>query len=266
MRRIWRVLTALVSLSLIAAAPIRLESNRTTYKISLGRALPGGIIAVNGRVVIEFRVTCTSYDTTQRFLADMTGPDRTVSRSDFVIRAAESRSGRSMRFDITNMVDGQVAERYKGRASRNLDGTGAVTLSLPSHSEFALPAGTILPTIQTRAVLRAAAAGKRRFNSPIFQGGNRSSLYQSTAAIGARASAARIAGDTRAGGALLEGVPAWPVLMSYYPLTGDSETPEYEIATRLYANGVIGSMSMIYPRFTLKADLVKAEKLSTPKC
>ncbi len=234
--------------------------------MSLGRTLPGGVVAVNGRVVIEFRVTCTGYDTTQRFLADMTGPDDAVSRSDFVIRAAEGRDGQSLRFDITNMVDGQIAERYKGRARRKPDGSGAVTLSLPSKTEFALPAGTILPTMQTLAVLKAARAGKHRVSGPIFQGGGRSGRYYATATIGPKASRARTMRDVRAGGVLLKGVAAWPVLMSYFPLTGNSETPEYEIATRLYANGAIGSMSMIYPRFTLRATLVKAEKLSTPTC
>jgi hypothetical protein len=54
--------------------------------------------------------------------------------------------------------------------------------------------------------------------------------------------------------------------MSYYTPGGDGETAEYEIAARLYENGVIGTMEMIYPRFTLKAKLVKVEKLSPPRC
>ena len=36
----------------------------------------------------------------------------------------------------------------------------------------------------------------------------------------------------------------------------------YEIAARLYANGVIGSMSLIYSNYTLKASLTQLEPLT----
>jgi len=49
-------------------------------------------------------------------------------------------------------------------------------------------------------------------------------------------------------------------------MSDSAETPEYEIAADLYANGVIGTMTLIYARFTLKAKLVKLERLSTPPC
>ena len=110
---------AVLGLWLVAAAPapVELASVRATYEVSLEHALPAGLVAVRGRTAIEFRNTCDGYETTQRFLADMTNAQGNVSRSDFAVTAWESRNGRAMRFDITNMVDGEVAERYKGRAS-----------------------------------------------------------------------------------------------------------------------------------------------------
>lgn len=260
------VIAVTLGLGLIAAAPVRLVSNRAIYKVKLAHALPGGLIAVNGRTVIEFRNTCDGYETKQRFIADMTGPDNNVSRSDFVIEAWEAKTGHAMRFDITNMVDGQIAERYKGHASLDADGAGKVVLSVPVKKSFALPAGTILPAIQTLAVIRAAQAGKRSLNRTVFQGGDKTDLYFSTATMGAPVSAEVTNREAAAAGDLLKGVRAWPVLMSYYPTNADAVSPEYEIAARLYANGVLGAMSMVYSRFTLRATLQKVERLSTPSC
>lgn len=251
---------------MIAAAPVKLQSSRAIYKVSLARSLPGGIVAVNGRIVVEFRVTCTAYETTQRFVSDMSGPENNVSRSDYAITATEAKAGGWMRFDVINMVDGQIAEHYRGRAERKHDGSGLVTLRVPGKSEFPLPEGTIFPEMQTIDVIEAAESGKHRVTGPVFQGGGQTDLYYSTATIGKRAPARETDREAASAGAMLKNVPAWPVLMSYYPMNTQSETPAYEIAARLYANGVIGSMSMIYSRFSLRATLQKVEKLSTPPC
>lgn len=252
---------AALGLAMIAAAPIVLAPARSTYTVSLDHALAGGLVAVRGRTVTEFRVTCDGYETTQRLVADMTDSQDNVSRSDFAVTVWESKTGRAMRFDITNMVDGEIAERYKGRATLEGDGSGEVALSLPSDTHFPLPRGTVFPTAQTIAILTAAEAGEHADNSTVFQGGGQSYLYAAAATIGKPSAPSQA--DV---GAMLRGVPAWPVLISYFPAAQQAETPDYEIASRLYANGVIGSMTMIYARFTLKATLEKVEMLSTPSC
>lgn len=258
---------ALAGLSLIAAAPIALAPARATYEVSLVKGLPGGAVSVRGRTVIEFRDTCDGYETTQRFLADTADPESNVSRSDFLVKAWESRSGRTMRFDVANMVDGAVVERYVGKATRGDDGAGEVNLITPPDIAFALPPGTVFPSEQTIAVLKAAGAGKRTYSGPVFQGGGASDLYFSTTVIGKMLPVGDLARESVSGDAdLLSGAPAWPVLMSYFPDGKNGETPEYEVSANLYANGVIGSMTLIYSRFTLKAKLVKVEHLSAPRC
>ena len=263
------MLAAAVGLSLMAAAPIHLASARATYEISLAKGLPGGAVAMRGRTVIEFRATCTGYKTTQRFLADTSDAQNHVSRSDFAVTAWESRTGRTMRFDVTNMVDGELVERYVGRATRHDGAPGQVTLTKPRGGEFALPAGALFPTAQTIAVIEAARSGQRSYKGPVFQGGGKSDLYYSTAVIGKPLPAGHPARESVAGDAdLLSRVAAWPVLLSYYSTKDGTtgETPEYEVAAHLYANGILGTMTLIYPRFTLKAKLTKLERLSAPRC
>lgn len=268
MREVSRLVAAIIAASAgIAAAPPALVSNRSAYEVSLAHALPGGMAAVSGRTVVEFRDRCDGWETAERFLADMTDADGNVSRTDFVTTTWESKSGDSLRFDIVNMVDGQVVEREKGSATRNGDGSGEVMLTLPAERHFSLPAGTVFPIEQTMDVLEAAAAGKDSFASLAFQGGDESGLYFSTASIGKSVPAGAPSRDTPEGAAeLLDETQAWPVLMSYFPNSAEGVTPDYEVASQLYANGLIGSMSLIYKRFTLNAKLTKVERLSAPPC
>jgi len=261
------IAAAMLGLGTIAAAPIELVPARATYEVSLLRGVPGGAVSVRGRTVIEFRATCDGYETTQRFLADTADPDDNVSRSDFLVKTWESRTGATMRFDVTNMIDGAVAERYVGQATRDDDKAGETELTTPPGTSFALPAGTVFPTMQTIEVLKAAGAGQRSYSGPMFQGGGPTDLYFSTTVIGKPLLAGDPTRESVSGDAdLLSGTPAWPVLMSYFPDGRDGETPDYEVSADLYANGVIGSMTLIYSRFTLKAQLVKVERLSAPAC
>ncbi len=268
MRNIFRLAATIVVASAgIAAAPPAFVSNRSTYEVSLAHAKPGGMAAVNGRTIVEFRDRCDGWETTERFLADMTDADGNVSRTDFVTTMWEAKSGRSLRFDVTNMAGGQVVERDKGTATRNEDGSGGVTLTIPVEKHFSLPPGTVFPAAQIVGVIEAAQAGKDNLSGPVFQGGDESDLYFSTASIGKpvpEGDSSRDKPDDAAG--LLVDVQAWPVLMSYFPNSKEGVTPDYEVAARVYANGIAGSMSLIYKRFTLKATLTKVERLSSPPC
>lgn len=269
MRECLRLAVAIVAASAgVAAAPLPvLVSNRSTYEISLAHALPGGMAAVRGRTVVEFRDRCDGWETTERFLADMTDADGNVSRTDFVTTAWESKSGRSLRFDVTNMAGGRIVEREKGTAARNEDGSGDVTLTIPAEKHFSLPPGTVFPIAQFVEAIEAAQAGKESLSGPVFQGGDESDLYFSTASIGKPVPAGDPSRDKPddADGLLAE-AQAWPILMSYFPNSKEGVTPDYEVASRVYANGLAGSMSLIYKHFTLKAALTKVERLSTPPC
>jgi len=263
----WRLLVALaVAAGSIAAGPV-LVPNRATYEVSLAHAEPGGIVGARGRTVIEMRNTCDGWSTVERFLLDTSDGDGTVSRSDFVITAWESRTANAMRFDVTDMTDGTIGERNRGHAELGTDGSGTVTLTAPAASSFALPKGIVFPMAQTLEILRAAAAGKTSLSGPVFQGGDQTSLYYSAVTIGRQVGLADPAREAPDGAAdLLSGVAAWPVVMGYYPSGKDGLTPDYEVATRLYANGIAGTMSLIYPDFTLTATLTKLERLPPPKC
>jgi hypothetical protein len=261
--------TALTLLSLTVmgnapAAPIVLVPNRAIYELSLAHTSAGGTIAAHGRIVIEFRDVCDGWTTTQRMLADMTDADGKVARDDFLVTAWESKTGREMRFDITNSVDGKLIERQRGRAKEEADSSGTVELAEPKVLQFALPKGTEFPTGQAVDILQAGLAAQTSAKAYVFQGGDKSALYLSTVLIGRKVQDAQSEHPIDKTG-LVKNVSAWPVLVSYFPNEAQSETPDYEVASRLYANGVIGSMSLIYSNYTLKATLTQVEPLP-PAC
>ena len=102
------------------------------------------------------------------------------------------------------------------------------------------------------------------FHETVFQGGDRNDLYDTATVIGRPSSKAQLAEDHAADASgLLNGVPAWPTLVSYFPHGSSDERADYEVAYRLYANGVIASMTLIYPNFTMKAELTRLEPLAS---
>jgi envelope integrity protein B len=250
----------------IAAMPVHLVPNRATYDLRLEHTSPGGAVAARGRMVIQFRDTCDGWSTAQRMVADMTNADGATTRTDFLVTAWESKDGRSMRFDVKSASGGKLDKEKRGTAAVADDGSIAVSLLSPVRRQFELPAGTIFPSQQTIQLASAASRGQATVKRLVFQGGDEGDLYVSTAVIGhgapADATAAERATD-RAG--LLKNVSAWTMLVSYFANKRAADLPEYEVASRLYANGISGSMSLIYTRYTLRATLSRLEPL-LPVC
>jgi len=260
------LLAILAFASCANAQPIALDPHRATYEISLAHSSPGGAVAASGRTVIEFRDQCTGWSTTQRFVADMTNAQGDPTRTDFIATSFESKDERAMRFTLRNSIDGKTSRRFAGKATLAASGRGTVELSVPKGRNFPLPVGALLPTAHTLQVLRAAEAGETGLHQLVFQGGDKDDLYESIAVIGRQATQAEMAEDRSADAdGLLKGKIARSVLISYFPYDSKSSAPDYEVAYRLYSDGVVAGMSLIYSKFTLRAALSRLEKLA-PSC
>lgn len=259
------VLAMVLAAAAVPANAVPLASHRAFYDVTLAQTRPGGAVAVRGRTVLEFRDACGGWTTTQRFIADITDGKGEDSHSDFVLFSSEDKDGKIIRFKIRNQIDGKTTQRLEGMGTLAAAG-GEVLMTSPRGQHFDLPTGTLLPTQHTLAILRAAQAGVHAFHQTLFQGGDSSDLYDTATVIGRPSGAAQLAQDRAVDtSGLLTGIPAWPTLVSFFPHGSSDERASYEIAYRLYANGVIASMTLIYPNFTMKADLVKLERLA-PHC
>jgi hypothetical protein len=143
-----------------AAAP-NLLSHRAQYDVTLASTRPGGVVAMHGRTVLEFRDVCTGWTTTQRFISDMSDSKGSDVHTDFTVSSSEDKEGRIIRFKIRNLVNGRTTQRFEGTGTLAAAG-GEVRLTSPAGQHFTLPTGTLLPTQHTLAVLRAAMEGRRR--------------------------------------------------------------------------------------------------------
>ncbi|HEX3943555.1 MAG TPA: DUF1849 family protein [Rhizomicrobium sp.] len=230
-------------------------SAREVYDVSLART-SGYLFTARGRTVVETHAGCGGTHTVQRSILDVTYKDGQPIRTDFTIEAWESTDGRTLRFRVRNMQSGDGTEAHDGTAKLATDGQGHVTFTT-KDKPFALPRGTMLPVAFSRAMLAAAQKGHDVDNHLVFQGGGPSALVTAAVKIGHPPSKSHETAKDPAG--LLKGGAAWPILISYF--SNDGESPTSEVATLLYANGLLGSFSLVYPQFTLRAKLMRVERL-----
>jgi hypothetical protein len=196
----------------------------------------------------------------------MTNSQGDPTRTDFIATSFESKDERAMRFTLKNSIDGKTRQRFVGNATLAASGRGTVELSMPKGKNFPLPVGVMLPTQQTLEILHAAASGQSGIHEVVFQGGDKSNLYEAIATIGRPATDAEMAEDKDADkDGILKGKSARSVLISYFPFESSGSSPDYEVAYRLYSDGVVSRMSLIYSRFTLRATLTRLDKLA-PEC
>ena len=236
-----------------------LLSTREIYDTSLSRTA-GYLLSARGRTVVETHTGCHGGTRTlQRSLADVTYKDGQPIRTDFVIDTWESIDGRTLRFHVSNTQTGNGTEKHSGVATLAKGGDGRVTFT-SADKPFGLPRGVVFPGAFSRALLNAATNGHDLANRQVFQGGGRNALVTAAARISPRV--ASVGENSRDPDHLLKGAAAWPILISYFP--DETELPASEVAANLYANGVLGSLSLVYPQFALRAKLVRIERLHSP--
>ncbi|MFL5239119.1 MAG: EipB family protein [Rhizomicrobium sp.] len=229
-------------------------STREIYEISLSRT-SGYLLTAHGRTVIEAHSGCGGTHTVQRSLSDTTYKDGRPIRTDFIIDTRESADGRTLNFHVRNTQSGNGMEVHDGAARLDSSGAGRVTFT-SKERPLVLPRGTVFPAAFARAMLEAAFRGHDLQNHTVFQGGGRDALVTAAVRIGSPVSRPRELARDPAG--LLKG-RVWPILISYFPERG--ELPASEVAAHLYANGVLGSLSLVYQQFTLRVKLVRVERL-----
>ena len=235
-----------------SAHQAEVPGNREVFDVSLERT-SGNLLMLRGRTVVETRTGCGAIHTVQRSLAEAAFKEGPPVRTDFVSETWESSDGRALRFRVRSTQSSAGTERHEGTARLAPDGSGRVNFTSKDKS-IALPRGTMFPGAFGRAMIEAAQQGRNLDNHPVFLGGK--ALV--TAAVKIGRPLARPQEGARDPAHLLQGA-AWPVLISYFPDRAD--LPASEVAVPLYANGLLGSLSLIYPGYSFQAKLVRVERL-----
>ncbi|MCK9991642.1 MAG: hypothetical protein Dbin4_00162 [Alphaproteobacteria bacterium] len=262
----------------LAAHPPML-SHRAIYNVSLAdRQNSGQVSSVQGRMVTQWQETCDGLISEQRIVTDMLDETGEKSLSDISASSWESLDGLRFRFSMRQRLDNRLVAEYDGNAEyASALGQGKAIMRKPVEKEVILPAGVLFPSGYLQALLDAARGGRKIFARQVFDGTSESDYYEVVSSIGAGTtiSAAGQAEKEQKGqnpaehnsvSGAVSGLTWWPVQVSYYGLEQNEGLPEFEMAFRLYDNGVSSDLILDYGAFALYASLSRIETYKRPDC
>jgi hypothetical protein len=243
-----------------AAAAVELLSHRAAYRLSLaeGSSATGGVAAVRGGLVIEWRDSCAGAISNQRlgFIASLEeGGDSTY---DVRFSSWESPDNKQLRFTVRSFDDGYLYEEFRGEATLDDAGAGHAAFSEPPGEELALPQGTLFPSEHLRQLIIGAERGEVVISHEVFDGSGPEGLSRVTAVIG-KSRAAPVDGDE-------SGKLRWPVTLAYHEAHGADDMPVFEIAFQLSDRGVMHDLVLDYGDFTLEGELEQLDTFAAPEC
>ena len=227
-----------------------LARHRAVYDLSFAGSPDGDTVSAGGEMTFEVRDACTAWATQQMLSISSVDRDgtQTATRSDYA--TFELKDGSALNFTMRQKDDGTNDTVYRGRATIGADGVGHVAFLSPSGVTLTLPRGTLFPMRHTAVILDAAAAGKRSLAPLLFDGtGDDGAEYTYVTILDWGATVGS------APNASLDGVASGRVHISFFPLGGHDMTPEYEIGSRYFANGVGDRLLMDFGTFRLSGRL-----------
>lgn len=258
---------ALISAAILfapAVAPAAdIVPHRAIYKLTPGPVRNGsGIADVRGSMMFEWADACDGWTIIQHFRMTFLHTDGEEVKMATNYATWESRDGRSYRYTMRKLVNGELNEEVRGEASIAANGgAGTARFLRPEAKDMPLPAGTLFPTTHTIALLDKAVAGEKLFNRTVFDGADAEGGSEINAVIGDRTAASVALLTDR-----FKEVAAWPVRMAFFPLKSDQASPEYEMSMTLLRNGIAESMKIDYGDFTVQAVLDALELLPASGC
>ena len=243
-----------------AAAAVELLSHRAAYRLSLaaGSSPEGGVTAVRGGLVLEWRDSCAGTISNQRlgFIASLDGGGD--STYDVRFPSWESQDNKQLRFTVRSFDDGHLYEEFRGQATLDSAGAGLAAFSEPPGEELALPRGTLFPSEHLRQLIVGAERGEVVISHDVFDGSGLEGLSQVTAVIG-KGQPSPVDGDE-------SGKLRWPVSLAYHNSSGADDMPVFEIAFQLSERGVLHDLVLDYGDFTLNGELEQLETFEAPEC
>jgi EipB-like len=256
-----------------AGAASILAPHRAIYDLTLDKSRNGSSIsAVKGRMVYELTGSaCDGYTQSMRFVTEMTSGEGSATTSDLRSSSWEDAAGTRFRFNSTQLRDDKDPELTAGDAKRDgFDASLDVALSQPDKKSLELRPKTYFPVQHSIALLDAAKAGKPVFRANLYDGSEQGEkVYDTNSLIGqpvkpkVHQALARVKNAEK-----LDGMPAWPVSISYYELDAEKQdaVPVYELGFLYFENGVSRKLVIDYGEFAIRGDLAEITFFDATKC
>ena len=250
-----------------------LVPHRAVYELTLGGTGAGfNVSDIRGNLFYDFRGSaCEGYTLNTRLITEVSDRDGKATTHDVQTESREDAEGKHFRFSTAESTNGKPEDITKGSAKRAARHPEIlyVYLEKPKKASFALSGNILFPTQHSLRLLKAALAGQTRLQADIYDGSEKGAkVYESTSVIGpplelSANAQLRAIENTQ----LLDGIPSWPVIVSYYDRdTKKDRLPSYEISFRMYANGVSRKLKLDYGAFSLDGELSSIEFLKSKPC
>ena len=247
-------------LTAAAQAPALL-SHRAVYHLGLARAdSASGIVGAQGLLVMEWNNVCDGYAFTQRIRNELHQADNRYT-ADLIVSSWEARKGDSFRFNSRYVVNDTTVEETRGLSTLG-DTKRVAHFEKPEQKAIALSAGTMFPTQYALHLIDRATLGEQFVRVPVFDGSSVDGLKETSAVISRDLPPGSYEGT---GAVVLGPLRSWRVRVAYFKhsdLAADSR-PEYEVAFRLFENGVSTDVVLDYGGFALKGVLKLLKPLPT---
>ena len=248
--------------SLAHAQTAALVSHRAVYDLTLAEVEEGGgVESARGRIVMEYENSCAGNIVNQRMLVEIGNAGGGHVVSDYNLSTVEDLEGQTMRFSVSNSINGRIVKKSDGVA--DLTGNeGSVVFNDEEGGTLTLPKEVIFPTSHTLKILNAAKEGKNLLSAKVFDGNGRDGLQDSLTIIGKKA----VESSDVLTNSGMDGTPSWAVQMSFFDLGSQSNEPDYEVKFRMYENGVGSDLFLKYKDFSMKGTLVQLDLDEEKRC
>lgn len=256
------------------AAAAELRPHRALYDLDLAAVREGSdVTALSGRMALEWADACDGWTVRQNIRMVVSERGGAPFENEISFSSFETKAGDGLQFALRWRARGELAEEFAGRAESGPSG-GRAEYSRPEGESLDLPPDTLFPTGHMFRLVEAAAAGKPLLSSVVFNGTDLESLHDVTAFIGAEIPAGgapppRPGADEAEGRDALEALGAlrsWRISAAYFPVGSGDSRPEFEIAYRLYEDGVAAGLTMDYGDFAMDGALAELEYASPSGC
>ncbi len=254
-----------------ASAGQKLAPHRAVYDMKLGDTEEqAGIAGLSGRMVYDFSGNaCEGYSVNFRFVTEFQDTNGGSQITDLQTTSFEEPAAASYQFLSKTFVDQKLVEETRGTAHAGADAR-TVELKQPAEKSLEIGGDVLFPTEHLLAILKAADENVHFLAADIYDGAETGEkVYATTTVIGARA-VNDLQGNADAVAASLDGETYWPVTVAYFDPSKDDASgelmPVYQLAFRLYENGISSHLKLDYGDFTIHGKMASLELYEEGDC
>ncbi|MGH1352142.1 MAG: cell envelope integrity EipB family protein [Methyloligellaceae bacterium] len=249
--------------------PVTFTPHRAIYEISLVNASSSsGISGLRGRLVFELGgSSCQGYTINMRFVTQITDQHSSVNVTDLRTSSWESKNSNRFRFSSSEYTNAKLKLVTSGDAVRSeADKKISIQLKRPQTQNLEIPTEVMFPTQHSIEIIKTALSGGSVLQADLYDGSEKGvKVFSTTAIIGKKRTGGK--GLDKVGNdEILNKTSSWPVSIGYFDKDVAENVPSYQIAFRLYENGVSRKLIIDYGNFSIKGTLKKIDFFPAGKC